>query len=333
MNILKNFKIKKKYFGYIEAVIYILFTIVVIFTNIAGPMIVKLLPFVFILGIISRAIFNRPIITSIFGFLVSICTIYMLGTYSFTYNIMYSLFCFMCILIGEVEGMYIIKIIKNKGEFKRNSKNIIAFILLTLAGIYLNNYVNGNIYSYLEAKQIVQNYINLNYENSDNTSITDGKYVFNKYKYYSFNVKNIDVNDNKTYKFAVYSDNKVIDGYEKSRLTSDSKLLKIKLTNDIDLSKYTNFKFDIVYTNLEKNITLYIIKSVQKINSDELNNFAEDVNNILEDIATFDEFSKISKLDICIKDETNKSNAVINSTKFYDKKYYLESLETEYLDN
>lgn len=332
MNILKNDKLKEKYFGYIEGIIYILFTIVVIFTNITGPIVIKLLPFIFILGIVGRIVFNRPIITGVFGFLISACTIYMLGTYTFTYNLMYSLFCFICILIGEVEGMYIVRIMNNKSVSK-NFKNIIGFLLLALAGIYLNNYINGNIYSYLKSKQIIENYISLNYPDSNNANISDARYVFNKYKYYSFNVKNIDVSDSAEYKFAVYSDNKVIDGYESSKLLANSKLLKTEFTKDIDLTKYTNFKFDIEYTDLKNNITVYMTKSVDKIDINELNKFAEDVNNILEDISAFNKFANISKINICIKDETNKSNAEIYSTNFYNKDYYLSSLETEYLDN
>ncbi len=333
MNLLKNFKLKKKYFGYIEGIIYILFTLVVVFTNIAGPIEIRLLPFVFILGIVGRTIFNRPFLTSVFGFLISICAIYMVSAYSFTYNLMYSLFCFICILIGEVEGMYIIKIMSKKSIFKNNSKNITLFILLALAGIYLNNYVNGNIFTYFKVKQAVKDYITVNYPNSNNAIITDGKYVFNKYKYYSFNVKNIDISDSKTYNFAVYSNDKVIDGYEESRLKSNSRLLKSELVNKINLNKYNNFNFDIEYTDLKNSITVYITKSVNKINLYELNIFTEDVNNILDDLTAFDKFNNISKIDICIKDEMNKSNAEIYSTNFYDKEYYLGSLQTEYLDN
>jgi hypothetical protein len=307
MGILKYVKLKEKYFGYIEGFIYILFTMVVIFTNIAGPIIIKTLPFVFILGIVGRTIFNRPIITCVFGFLVSMCTIFMLGTYSFTYILMYSLFCFICILIGEVEGMYLVKIFgsESRNSSKRKSKDIIGFILIGLAGIYLNNYVNGNIYSYLECRKIAENYISLNYPNSNNVNIENGRYVFGKYNYYSFDIKNIDSNDENTYNFAVYLDNKVIDGYKNNRLLLNSESLKNKFKRDIDLSSYINFNFNIEYSDLQNNIIVYITKSVDKINPDELNRFAEDVNNILDDISAFDEFTSISKLNICIEDENN----------------------------
>jgi len=327
-------KFKKKYFGYLEGVIYVLLTIVVIFTNISGPIIIKLLPFVFILGIVGRIIFNRPVITSIFGFLISICTIYMLGTYSFEYNLMYSLFCFICILIGEVAGMYLKRIVdsKSKSSKKMNFKDITALVLLALAGIYLNNYVNGNVYTYLKCKQKIENYVSLNYSNSDNAEVFAGKYVFNKYKYYSFDVKNIDNKDNNTYKFAVYYDDKIIDGYESSRLISNSKLLKLDFEKEIDLSKYTKFNFDIEYSDLKNNITLDITKSVDEINSNELNNFAKDVNNILDNISKYGKFSNISKINICINDGEKKLDAEIYSTNFYDNEYYINSLETEYLD-
>jgi hypothetical protein len=335
MNISKKNKLKEKYFGYIEGITYILFIIVIVFTNIAGPIVIKLLPFVFILGIVGRIIYNRPLITSVFGFLVSLSSIYMLGTYTYTYNLMYSLFCFICILIGEVEGMYIIRLASSKGKniVGKNSKNIAAFILLALAGIFLNNYINGNIFTYLRCKQVLESYISTNYNDSKNAIVTDGKYVFNKYKYYSFNVKNIESNDNKKYEFVVYLDNKIIDGYEKDKLFSDSGILKIKFAEDVDLSKYNSFDFNIEYNNVQNNITFYITKSVKEIKTEELNKFAEDVNNILDEISTFSEFDHISKINICIKDTENKLDAEIATINFYDKDYYVNSLETEYLDN
>jgi hypothetical protein len=327
-------KFKKKYFGYVEGVIYVLLTIVVIFANIAGPIMIKLLPFVFILGIVGRIVFNRPIITAIFSFIVSICTIYLLGTYTFTYNLMYSLFCFICILIGEVAGMYLVRLVNSKSKKTKNInfKDITALILLALAGIYLNNYVNGNIYAYLKSKQKIENYIKLNYSNSENVKVFQGKYIFNKYKYYSFEVKNIDITDNTVYKFGVYSDDKIIDGYENSRLLLNSKLLKLEFEKEIDLSKYINFDFDIEYSDLKNNITVYITKSVDEINLNQLNNFSEDVNNILDNISKFGKFYNISKINICIKDKVNKLDAEIYNTNFYDKEYYINSLETEYLD-
>ncbi|MDD2376461.1 MAG: hypothetical protein PHD15_03490 [Clostridia bacterium] len=327
-------KFKNKYFGYIEGVIYIILIIVIIFASITGPILIKLLPLVFVLGLVGRIVFNRPVITSIFGFLVSICTIYIIGTYSFEYNLMYSLFCFICILMGEVEGMYLIRLLNKKRNNieKSNFKNITAIIVLALAGIFLNNYFNGNIYTYLKYKHKIENYISSNYPNSNNFKISEGKFVFTKYKYYSFNVKNIDDNDNTTYKFAVYLDDNIIDGYENSRLSLNSAQLKNEFSDEIDLSKYTDFEFDIKYNDLKNNITVYITKSVDKISSDQLNNFAEDVNNILENISIFNKFSNISKINICIEDAEIKLDAEIYSSNFYDKKYYINSLETEYID-
>ena len=327
-------KFKNKYFGYVEGVIYIILTIVVIFASITGPIVIKLLPLVFLLGVVGRIVYNRPVITSIFGFLVSICTIYTLGTYSFEYNLMYSLFCFIGILMGEVAGMYLIKLTNNKVDnVEKNSfRSIITIILLTLTGIYLNNYFNGNIYTYLEYKHKIENYISANYPNSDNAIISEGKFVFTKYKYYSFNVKNIDNNDENTYNFAVYSDNKIIDGYENSRLSLTSEQLKIEFLKEVDLTKYKDFEFDIKYSDLKNNITVYITKSVDDINSDQLNNFSEDVNNILDNMSIFNKFTNISKLNISIEDDENKLDAEINSTNFYDKEYYINSLATEYID-
>lgn len=332
MGIFKNSKIKDRYFGYLEGIVYALLTIVVIFTNITGPIEVKLVPLVFILGVVGRFIFDRPIITSILGPIVSLCIVYMLGTYSLNYNLEYSLFCFISILIGEVAGMYLIKFFKDKKKKGKSTKDVVALILLTLAGIYLNNYVSGNVFSYLKYKQTIKEYITMTYPNSNNVKIFDTQYVFNGYKYYSFNVKNIDIQDNRIYKFAVYLDNKIIDGYKNDRLILDSKNLKNKFLEDINLSNYTNFDFNIEYSDVKGNITFYITKNVNSINQLELNKFAEDVNNILDSISLFDAYSSISKLNICIEDKNNKFDADIAKTNFYDKEYYINSLDTVFLD-
>lgn len=332
MNILKNNKLNKKYFGYIEGIVYIILIILVIFSTIAGPVIIKLMPLIFVLGIVGRVIFNRPIITSIFGFFVSASTLYIIGSYSMTYILMYSLFCFLSILIGEVIGMYFIKINDKNNEKRYNNKNIVIILILFLSGIFLNSYINGDFYSYLKCKKIIENYIHVNYPNSNNVQIVDGKYVFNKFKYYSFDVKNIDEDDNKKYNFAVYLDSRVIDGYKDCALLQMSNELLKEFNNQIDLSMYKDCIFDIKYTDLQDKITFYITKTVSKVNTDELNKFAQEVNNILNNVSKFNKFSKITNINICIKDNSSKSSADINKNNFYNTEYYLNSLDTEYLD-
>lgn len=334
MGIFKNKKLKDKYFGYLEGITYVLLTIVIIFTAITGPILIKMLPILFILGIVGKTVYNRPVITSIFGFLISICITYILGTYSFTYIMTYSLFCFMSILMGEVAGLYISRIAKKKSKKSERRTNIISLILIIIASVALNSYINGNMYSYFKSRNVIKDYITLNYPDSNDAEIFDGKYTYSKYNCYSFNVKNIDASDKNSYQFSVYLDNKIIDGYENSRLVSNTKKLKDKFVYIVDLSEYIDlsFKVDIKYSDLKNNITLYISKYVDEITEEELNIFAEDVNNILERTTELDEFNKINKMSISLRDSNNKTDADIYNTNFFDKNYYIDSLQIEYLD-
>lgn len=329
MNVFKNTKLKERYFGYIEGIIYALLILIVIFTSIAGPLLLKMFPIVYLLGIIARIIYDRPFITSVFGFLVSICLTYMLGIYSFSYIITYSLFCFISILTGEITAKYILKTKQNK-----TNKNILTLVLLITTGLALNSYTNGNYTSYFKSRQVVLDYINLNYSGSENVRITGGKYNFNKYNWYTFQIKNIDEDDALTYSFTVYLNNEIIDGYKESRIALNNRKLKDKFFYKINLEDYTkaNFKIDIKYSDLKDNITLFILKRVDKITEENLHIFAKDVNNILKTISNFDEFPKINKLNIAIKYMDNEFYADIYNTNFFNTKYYIESLQIEYLD-
>lgn len=334
MGLFKNSKVNKKYIFFIESVVYVILGIVIIFSNIAGPIVIKMLPLLLILGIVGRVIFDRTLITSVFGFLISLCITYLTGAYSFKYVILYSLFCFVSILLGELAGVHLIRFKKSTSKkfTSKNTYDLSICVLIAVFSVYINNYVNGNIYTYINAKNIIGDYIKLNYSESKDVNIEGAKYVFSDYSYYSFNVKNISQDDDKIYKFAVYEEDKIIDGYYDKNLSNKTKVLKANFSSKINLNKYTNYHFDIKYHDLNNNITFYVTKNVDDINDKELNKFAEEVNTILDDISNYDKFSDIKKMTICIKSDDNINEADIYSTNFYDKAYYLDSLETEYLD-
>ncbi|MEG1705492.1 MAG: hypothetical protein RR290_02825 [Clostridia bacterium] len=334
MSLFKKIKINKKYINFMITISYIILAITIVYFNITGPIIIKLLPFLLLLGMGGMIIFNRTLLTSVFGFLISLCTLYAMKLNTFEYTILYSLFCFVSILLGEFIGVFVIKFFKSKSKkiTEKNAYDISMCILIMIIGIYLNSYVNGNIYSYINNKFIVNNYIKLNYQESVNVKVYGTKYILGKHRYYSFNVKNIDKNDNAIYRFAVYDESKVIDGYKNKKIENKSKILKNEFYSQNNLSKYIDFNFDIKYEDLNDNITFYITKNVIEITEEELNKFTIDVNTILDDISNYSKFSNIKKMKICIKSKNNILEADIYNTNFYDKKYYLDSLETEFLD-
>ena len=85
---------KKKIFSkniikYIEAIIYILAIIVGIFACNSGPIYIKMLPILFILGFVGRIIFDRPVMTTIFGIVTAICIIRVTNNISIKENILF----------------------------------------------------------------------------------------------------------------------------------------------------------------------------------------------------------------------------------------------------
>lgn len=332
MKLFKSEKLKKKYFGYAEGILYVMLTILVIFTSIAGPIEIKVFPTIFLIGIVGRTIFDRPVITAIFGFIISVCVMQYLSEYTITYILMYSLFCFLCILMGEVTGLHLKQILKNKKDNKKLHKDIILAIVLIVSGVYLNNYFNGNLYSYLKSKNQIESYIKLTYEDSNNVEITNGKYVSGKYDYYSFNVKNINVSDSKTYNFSVYLDDKIIDGYREEGLKIKNESLNLTFNKLYDFSNYKNIEVKVNYLNLNNNIEISISKKVDNLNDFETCLFVDEVDEILKKVQTYDKFSNILQANISIKDSKERKYAYIKNVNFYDKDFYKESLNLVYFD-
>lgn len=105
---------KKKIFSkniikYIEAIIYILAIIVGIFACNSGPIYIKMLPILFILGFVGRIIFDRPVMTTIFGIVTAICIIRVTNNISIKENIFFSLCDGLNIAMGELCGEYFLR--------------------------------------------------------------------------------------------------------------------------------------------------------------------------------------------------------------------------------
>jgi hypothetical protein len=77
---------------FIEGIVYSLLIIVTIIAITIGPIYIKFIPILYILGILGNMLFKRPIITSIFACIVSICIIQILGEYTLSFNILKSIY-------------------------------------------------------------------------------------------------------------------------------------------------------------------------------------------------------------------------------------------------
>lgn len=233
-------------------------------------------------------------------------------------------------LFGEITYIFLLKEIKsykilmeekikNKKDIINNRINISVCFLSIVCAIFLNNYVNGNIFCFTQGKNKVFDYIELNYETKD-YKLMSANYNNNGY---IFKIEYINKNDDKVYNF-IYKNDKIIDGYMQTLLDEKNIELKNKFSK-IDLSKYTNYNISLKVNDLNDNITMYIDAV------DDMNTYVNTVNNILKEIYYLNDFKNINKLTLSLNDNNKKYQTDIYKINFFDVKYYLESLNVEYI--
>ena len=108
--------LNNKTINYIEAIVYICAIIICIFVCNSGPIYIKMLPILFLLGFVGRIIFDRPVVTTIFGIVTSLCIVKLLSNTDFWNNFFLSLCTGLNISLGELFGQYYIKSITDSGS-------------------------------------------------------------------------------------------------------------------------------------------------------------------------------------------------------------------------
>ncbi len=328
-------KVIKSIYVYSEAILYGVLIMLTIFLNTYGPLFLKFIPLVLILGIIGRIIFDRPIVTSLFGFCVSLCEIEILSNISLEKNIIYSMYTFFCILLGEIAGVCIFNIFTSKAKKLSNkmAKEISLLVLTTFIGVFLNKYLNGDPISYIKSRNILDDYVSKNYGILDeNVKIEKAVYVCGTSNYFSFTLSGLDNKEGKNYSIGVYSNKKVIDGYYDSKLNDMTEALKDKFDFKFSKENFGEIKLSIYYTNLEKDIVLNIEKNVDTISDTNIANFAKEANLVLDKIKEFDEFDNIYKINLVLKAGLDVATGEIKKDEFFDENKYIEKFNIEYFD-
>lgn len=329
-------KILKNNLIYIEITIYAILAIFVIYLSIYGPLEVKIFPIAFLLGIIGTIVFDRPIIISFICFCISLCEVQILGNYSFQYNLIYSLYNFICILLGGMAGNYILNIIHSRATkiTHKVAHNISFAVLTTFLSIFFNQYMNGDIIGYIKAKDSLKKYITTEYAvESDKLKIVDAKFLSGDLNYYSFKVSGIDkISPDKKYKMSVYLNNKIIDGYYESRIKEMTDELSSKFKFKYSDLNFNDCLVDMYYTDLNGTITLKCSKTVNKITEQSIDLFCRQINQILKSIVDFEHFNNIYKINAVLKSEEEASTANIYITDFFNVEKYKLSFDTEFFD-
>ena len=106
----KNMKfLTKNTILYIEAIVYILAIIVGVIACDVGPIYIRMLPILFILGFVGRIIFDRPVITTVFGIITALCITKLTNNSNFFDNLFVSLCNGINIALGELFGEFFLK--------------------------------------------------------------------------------------------------------------------------------------------------------------------------------------------------------------------------------
>lgn len=334
--------LKNKNMLCIEAVCYVITIMLVILLNNYGIIFIRMIPLLFLLGLAGNIVFDRPVITSVFGSLVSFCIIYMQRTVCLKDNFIESILVLALIGMGEIFGELIKKIYDDRTKTKvmTKFKRILIYFLtifFIVFPIFLNSYINGNVFGYFKSKDILNEYINKGYEKNDEFSIVNTEYEFSKYKGYIFNLKNnYDNTQNDLYTFIVYSDKSIKDGYKEKLIEKNNNILNDELEKFIIQNNIStkhegyNISLQCEYPDI---VDLKISYKVDIINDENIDDFSKSVVDILKTFKCFNDYDKItqSTLLITTNDKSDTLETVIDKSKFNSNyEYLVHSLKEVY---
>ena len=316
----------------VETILYGIVIILAVYLSIDGMLIFKMIPILFITGLISRFIFDKPILLSAFGFSISLLIIELCTKNTLQYNFFYSLYTFICLYSGALSGRYILSIYHSKAKnfTVKKAHNMSLAILTIFIGIFFNIYVNGDFISYFKSKQQLEKYIESNYNFSrEKYSLSNPSFVSGDLNYYSFNFL---INDAGIYKMGVYLDGKVIDGYRDSKLKSSNLALESKFRFKYLNELGTFFDVSVKYIDINENIVLRLDKNVESVDQDIIDEAINEISSLINKISDFDEFDKIMKLTVCIKTKDETYIADIYKDDFGNAEKYKEKFLIEVFD-
>lgn len=350
----KNNKVLTKTIELIETIVYILAIIIAIFANLYGNIYIQMIPILFILGIVGKIIFNRPVTTTVFGFIAAICAVYITGVSNIPKNLIISSWMAVYIALGEIcafateKSHYYIKKKKSTSKEAIGSYMLLLVTFVVAIGVY--DYTNSNIFSLQNAKKRLNDYIIQNYS-ENNFKISNVRYNYLGEKSFNFYMKNIE--DGKLYNFLVSKDEKydIDDGYSKLKNMNKEKNINenlIKYLKDKNLSeKYEGYK---VYIDLNEvdNLELKIEKIVEKqegsITDDDILECSKKIAMLISDLKEFEYLKNFEQIIVSLKNNKNTNENItsyVNIERFFNDnsssmehnyEYIKNALDVEYIN-
>lgn len=341
---------KNKINEMLESIVYVFLIILVIFASVYGSIYIRLIPLLFILGIVGNAIFKRQIITTALGFVISLCINYLKTPTDLMYVLFVSATMSLNVIVGEAFGKYLLKLLsgikdKERCKDKKILKPTFVLIVTLVIALLIHNITNGSIITYQECKKELNQYLKKNYGSTDTFKEINVNYYMYKNPRYIFYLSNANQND--VYKFTVYvnENDMIIDEYKdsvtSSKVNEINKVLTDCIINLDDSSKYDKLFIKPKIVEDDK-ISLEISKSVSCIDKITTETFAKEVVSYLEDIKKSSVYEEIEQVELSLKCTGNLSDSLI-SIIFIDDydlaieeksdisyKYILKSFNMEY---
>ena len=341
---LKNIFNKKTVY-YIESITYILSIIVVVVANVFGPICIRMIPLLFLLGVIGKLVFNRPVITTLFGGIVSLCVVRISGVTNLLENMLYSGIFMLYIALGEIFGSKI-KVVYKYWANKKNKKDkeyilsIIICIVIALMCTLFHNYTDSNIFLYNSCKNKLYKYLNENYPN-EKFDIMFVKYNFESENNFTFDIQNETTGD--SHKFIVYlsKELEIYDGIKEGKISIEQNKAT-QVLNEITKDVCLDIKKSI--TKVSEGYELNLVKTVDKTTDDEILKFSQDSAKIIDMVLESEKLNDMFYINLSLINNTNKTESKISTIYLSgylknkeegiqkDYNYIMKSLNIEYID-
>lgn len=338
---------KTRYF--VEAVVYIICIVVVVFANCFGPIYIKMIPLLFILGIVGKLIFDRALITTIFGFSIAICMLKISGESNLGLIAISSVIMSVYIALGEICGKFLkdsIKYLKTKKN-RTSKKAILSYSLIivtVVCSLIFNNIVNSNLLTYSSNTKRLEEYINEKY-GENKFSYVSSSYNMLKDNNFSYIMENNE--DGNNYKFTVYlnEDFDIQDGY--NEYLNSKKKVELE-ENFIGFLRDKNLIKDNIEISInlisEDEFELEISKQVENISDEEIVSYSKEVVEYIEKLEEYGGNNIITQLLLKLKSTDDSKQNIVSNVYLEgyiknkelnveeDYKYIQRALKIEYID-
>ena len=305
-------KISKIALKYLEGFIYCFVLIVSVLLCTSGNTFIKMIPIAFLSGAVGQIMFGKKAMTSIFSCIISIVLLQVRTPGTLVQNITSTVVITVLSLVGELCGyslkklIHLIKLKSTKRREKEKLKNYIICCTTIIIGVIINSLVNGNLISYIRCKDNLKQYLYAEYSSTSRFKIFSARYSLEDKAKYTFFTRDV-LNNNEVGKFVVYLDDRktVQDDYKQKVIDTKIREMTSYIQN-IEKSEGINIQLGMNETD---NLTLDITKTVNEVNEESINLFAQEIVNIIDKVSDVKGFEEVEQMRIVLEcNENEKEN-------------------------